>query len=167
MDGSGWSWLANSLRKRQNRLPHIRTISIWKRSKNSERQGTVCNAILNRFVKEKKQRIRMKIEITVDRKRKRNGLLCAKLDSCEEDRESEVVGEGKGERLDGSRTWRRRARNIASRKNTSEISACGAAIVERRTESIIASENVSINSATRPVYACMKITKLLITTAIN
>lgn len=90
-----------------------------------------------------------------------------KLDSCEEDRESEVVGEGKGERLDGSRTWRRRARNIASRKNTSEISACGAAIVERRTESIIASENVSINSATRPVYACMKITKLLITTAIN
>lgn len=77
MDGSGWSWLANSLRKRQNRRPHIRTISIWKRSKNSERQGTVCNAILNRFVKEKKQRIRMKIEITVDRKRKRNGLLCA------------------------------------------------------------------------------------------
>lgn len=77
MDGSGWSWLANSLRKRQNRLPHIRTISIWKRSKNSERQGTVCNAILNRFVKEKKQRMRMKIEITVDRKRKRNGLLCA------------------------------------------------------------------------------------------
>lgn len=72
-----WSWLANSLRKRQNRLPHIRTISIWKRSKNSERQGTVCNAILNRFVKEKKQRMRMKIEITVDRKRKRNGLLCA------------------------------------------------------------------------------------------
>lgn len=64
MDGSGWSWLANSLRKRQNRLPHIRTISIWKRSKNSERQGTVCNAILNRFVKEKKQRMRMKIEIT-------------------------------------------------------------------------------------------------------
>lgn len=69
--------------------------------------------------------------------------------------------------MDGSRSRRWRARNIASRKNTSEISACGATIVERRTESIIASENVSINSATRPVYACMKITKLLITTAIN
>lgn len=71
------------------------------------------------------------------------------------------------ELVDGSRSRRWRARNIASRKNTSEISACGATIVERRTESIIASENVSINSATRPVYACMKITKLLITTAIN
>lgn len=80
-------------------------------------------------------------------------------------------GDGGGRKgrvtVDGSRSWRWRARNIASRKNTSEISACGATIVERRTESIIASENVSINSATRPVYACMKITKLLITTAIN
>lgn len=36
-----------------------------------------------------------------------------------------------------------------------------------RVKSIIANENVSINSATRPVYGCMKITKLLIMTAIN
>lgn len=58
---------------------------------------------------------------------------------------------------------------IASRVTEEYIGrlAGGATIVEHRTESIIASENVSINSATRPVYACMKITKLLITTAIN